>query len=101
MPRFAPGDKAVVNGMNVTIRSWPENDTGPFVVEATMKDGGEVLATHWVANTDVDPGQMGLIAPEDVTAGDGGAEPEFKVAQEVVVNEKPGVVQADTTGVAT
>jgi hypothetical protein len=43
MPKFNPGDEATVDGRQVTIESWPHNDTGPYVATYINGQGGKVF----------------------------------------------------------
>ena len=53
-PKFKPGDKVRVNGQQMTIRSWPADNVGPFLATHLNPQGGEVQVTLWAGQVDLD-----------------------------------------------
>lgn len=53
MARFKAGDKILVNGILMTLGSWPDDDKGPFHASYTNPQGGMVQGTYWAGQVNL------------------------------------------------
>lgn len=51
-PKYNPGDKVKINGIEWTIRTWPSDDQGPFFADREDPKCGTIQGTQWTGMID-------------------------------------------------
>jgi hypothetical protein len=87
MPQYKAGDVVVINGIQMTLGSWPENDEGPFTAHYQLNDA-KVYGTYWTGQVQSAPEVENA---SDTVAGGGPGQPVQTSAQVQIVASGDGV----------